>query len=257
VLINLSVAELAAGMPEASAHHLAMASQLNQTMRDPIMGAAIIYNYAEALLQSGNTKRKPLAARWLNQYLKAASPASTWWGLGFDRYSSLCGETKMACQNEQQFRVAKKLYYRPLPAIAIKVGLQVQLGDSMDEVKKSLGESELVPIFRDSNLKRMRYPKFGVEVIGTDEVIAISLNSAASPEIKLQTIGLGEQTRILKVGMTQQQVKKVLGPGTQPSTVFDPNVLYRFYPEVGLVARYIRGRVAEFLVVVIPRDTRV
>ena len=84
-------------------------------------------------------------------------------------------------------------------------------------------------------------------------MIAVSLNSALSPVLKLQAQGPGGQTKTLRVGMTQAQVAQVLGPTSFAATVFDAAAPYKFYPQVGLAARWVQGRVAEWLVVILPR----
>jgi len=84
-------------------------------------------------------------------------------------------------------------------------------------------------------------------------VMAISLNSRLAPALKLQAQGSGGQARILKVGMTEPQVTQVLGPTSFAATVFNAATPYRFYPQVGLAARFVQGRVAEWLVVILPR----
>jgi hypothetical protein len=106
---------------------------------------------------------------------------------------------------------------------------------------------------REAKLNRYRYLKLGIDVIGADQVMAISLNSRVAPALKLQTRGAGGQAKVLRVGMTEPQVTQVLGPTSVETTVFNPAAPYKFYPQVGLAARFVQGRVAELLVVILPR----
>src|SRR6185436_8795188 len=89
VLVNLSVAELAAGKAELSDRHLGQANRLAGYVA--VVRAAILYNYAQELLQSGKGNQKRDASDALYKYLKLASPASIWWKLGWASYSRLCG----------------------------------------------------------------------------------------------------------------------------------------------------------------------
>ncbi len=252
VFVNLSVADLAAHKADLSDRYLREAYRL--AGNDPSIRAAILYNYAQELLQSGNDNQKRDAADALYKYLKMASPASIWWKLGWGSYSKLCGESSLKCETEQQIRSSATQGFRALPPVETGQGIQIQLGDSIEEVQKRLGAAATIPIARDVKLNRYRYPRLGLDVIGTDQVMAISLTGQAAPALKLQAQGAGGATRTLKVGMTMQQVAQVLGPTSFPATVFSAAVPYRFYPQVGLAARFVAGRVAELLVVVLPRQ---
>lgn len=251
VLINLSVADLAAGKADLSEQHLRDAYRLAGNVA--VIRATILYNHAQSLLQSGNAEQKREAAKALNAFLKMASPASIWWKLGLDSYSSLCGELGLKRETEQQIRAGVKQSFRPLPPVEVSQGVRVQLGDAIEDVQKRLGASQSVPVVRGTDLKRMSYAKYGIDVIGDQNVVAISLNSATSPALVLQAAGSGGQTKTVKVGMTLQQVTQVLGPTATTATVFSPAIAYKFYPQVGLAARVVGGRVAEWLVVVLPR----
>jgi Zn-dependent protease with chaperone function len=251
VLVNLSVAELAAGKAELSDRHLGQANRLAGNVA--VIRAAILYNYAQELLQSDKGNQRRNASDALYKYLKIGSPASIWWKLGLDSYSKLCSESGMNCETEQQIRAGATQEFRPLPPVEVRQGVQVQLGDSIEEVQKRLGPAITIPIARDAKLNRYRYLKLGMDVIGTDQVMAISLNSRLAPALKLQMQGSGGQARVLKVGMTEPQVTQVLGPTSFAATVFNAATPYRFYPQVGLAARFVQGRVAEWLVVILPR----
>ncbi|MEK6324978.1 MAG: M48 family metalloprotease [Acidobacteriota bacterium] len=251
VLVNLSVAELAAGRADLSDRHLGQAYRLAGSVA--VIRGAILYNYAQALLQSGKENQKRDASDALYKYLKTASPASLWWRLGLNSYSKLCGAFGGTCETEQQIRASATQDFRPLPPVEVRPGIQIQLGDSIEEVQKRLGSATSIPIVREAKLNRYRYPKLGIDVIGTDQVIAISLNSRVAPALKLQAQGPGGHAKTLRVGMTQPQVAQVLGPTSFAATVFNTATSYSFYPQVGLAARFVQGRVAEWLVVILPR----
>ena len=251
VLVNLSVAELAAGKAELSDRHLGQAYRLAGNVA--VIRAAILYNYAQELLQSDKAIQKREASDALYKYLKIGSPASIWWKLGVESYSKLCSESGIKCETEQQIRAGATQEFRPLPPVEVRRGIQVQLGDSIEDVGKRLGPAITIPIAREAKLNRYRYPRLGVDVIGSDQVMAISLNSRAAPALRLQEQGPGGQAKILRVGMTETQVTQVLGATSFAATVFSATASYRFYPQVGLAARFVAGRVAEWLVVILPR----
>lgn len=251
LLINLSVASLAAGKPDLSKKHLSDAYRLAGNVAG--IRATILYNHAQLLLQSGKPEQKREAAKALNIFLKMTSPASIWWKLGFDSYTGLCGEPGLQCETEQQIRAVAKQGFRPLPPVEVTPGMRIQLGDAIEDVEKRFGTSQNLSVMRGTELKRMNYTKYGIEVIGDQNVMAISLNSAASPALTLQSAGAGGQTRTVKVGMTMQQVTQVLGPPPYTVMVFSTTIPYKFYPQLGLAARVVGGRVAEWIVVALPR----
>ncbi len=251
VLVNLSVADLAAGKTDLSDRYLGEANRLAGNVA--AVRGAILYNYAQELLQSGKENQRRNASDALYKYLKLASPASIWWKLGLDSYSKLCSESGMRCETEQQIRATTTQGFRPLPPVEVGQGIRIQLGDSIEDVLKRLGPAISIPIAREAKLNRYRYPKYGIDVIGTDQVVAVSLNGPAAPALKLQTQGPGGQARTLRVGMTELQVTQVLGPTSAEATVFNAEVPYAFYPQLGIAARFVQGRVAEWLVVILPR----
>ena len=252
VLVNLSVADLAAGKAELSDRHLREAYRLAGNIA--AIRAAIQYNYAQASLQLGKADYRREAADALSKYLKIASPASIWWGLGLTSYLKLCGQTGLKCETEQQLRAGATQGFRFLPPVAAGQGVQIHLGDAIADVQKRLGAAPSIPIAKELKLNRYCYSKLGLDVIGTDEVMAISLHSAAAPPLTLQERGPGGQARTLRIGMTVAAVADVLGPTSEAATVFNAAVTYRFYPQVGLAARFVQGRVAEWLVVLLPRQ---
>jgi tetratricopeptide (TPR) repeat protein len=252
ILINLGVADLAGGKADAGDKCFRDAYRLAGTI--PAIQSVILFNHALSILRSSKADNKQEAATSLAYYLKTSSPASIWWKIGLDNYSRLCGEPGLQCESEQQIRAATgPSRFRPLPPVELSQGVRVQLGDSIDDVQKRLGPGVELPVAQGFTIKRYRYQKYGIDVIGSDQVIAVDLNKASAPALKLQQSGAGGKTSTLKVGMTRLEVARVLGPTSVAATVFSPTVPFRFYPQVGLAARFERGVVAEWLVVIIPR----
>jgi predicted Zn-dependent protease len=250
VLVNLGVADLAAGRDDQSDQRFREA--YIAAGNDQSIKATVLYNYALALLRRGD-ENKGDAARVLFGYLQMSNPSSIWWQLAFEKYSKLCSEQGLKCQTEQQIQAKAKPHYRPIPAVNLGGGIKVQLGDSMSEAQSRLGSARSIPVVRGTDLKRVRALGRGIDLIGADEVFAISLNSRRSPPLELQRTGTGAKRFTMRVGMPGLQVRQALGPGTV-ATVFDVRVPYRFYPELGLAVRFVQDRVAELLIVILPRE---
>ncbi|MCI0487188.1 MAG: M48 family metalloprotease [Blastocatellia bacterium] len=251
VLVNLGVAELAAGKMDLCDQHLNQAFSLAGD--HPVIKATIFYNHALLQLKKGEGGKKRDATTALAGFLQATSPASIWWKLGFEQFSKLCSEQKVRCLTREEALARVRPPLRPVPSVRTGKGIDLQLGDSMDDVQKRLGNASPVPVVRGSNLKRLYYPASGVEVTGNEEVLAIALKGRAAPALELQRVGIGGGKVTLRVGMTAQRLTQILGPRFAATTIFNPTIRYRFYPEVGLAARVVQGRVTELLVVIVPR----
>ena len=158
----------------------------------------------------------------------------------------------MTCATEQQIRERDAQATRRVVSVSLKDGRQVQVGDSVADIEKRLGPSQSIPVVRGANLSRLPYPKLGVDLICTDQVMGIAVKGAAAPMITVQETGTGGQKKNLRIGMTPQQVAQVLGTKNYVAPAFNSVVPYRFYPNRGVAARYVAGRVAEYLVVVVP-----
>ena len=66
----------------------------------------------------------------------------------------------------------------------------------------------------------------------------------------LQRGGIQQQQFVRKEAA---QVAQVLGTTSSAATVLNAAMPYSFYPQVGLAARFVAGRVVEWLVVLLPR----
>ena len=80
--------------------------------------------------------------------------------------------------------------------------------------------------------------------------------SPKAPPVPLQQTGIGSEMRALKVGMSEATAKDLLKDQVADRMlrfIADTSVGYHFYPELGLAIRYDQQRVAEIVVVQVPR----
>jgi predicted Zn-dependent protease len=250
VLVNLAVAQLASGKTDLSQRSLDLAVSLAGDR--PAVRSTVSYNRAMAQLRQGGPVAKRSATTSLANFLQETSPASVWWKLGFDQFSQLCSEQKLSCITREQALASVESPFRSIPSVN-SGGKNIQLGDSMNQVERQLGETTAVPVVRGSNLKRLYYPSRGLEIIGDNEVLAISLRGRTAPALELQHSGTGGGKVAVRVGMTDRSFSQVLGSRFETTTTFSAATPYRFYPTVGLAARVAQGVVTELLVVIVPR----
>jgi Zn-dependent protease with chaperone function len=249
ILTNAGVANLAMGNLELSGKRAIEAYDLGGN-KSPLTAPAILYNYAATLDREGSTEQKRRAAQVLYDYLRVASRSSAWFSIGSERYKHLCSEQSLACKPaETAFTQTNRLIFN----VDLGKGRVVSLADSMDDVEKRLGKPVPIPVVKTANIKRLKYPQLGVEVLGREQVLAISLSAPNSPPVNIRRRGLGSQAKLLRVGMTQQELAQIVGNEGVETRVFNPLVPYKFYPEVGLAVRLLTGKVAEIMIVQIPR----
>jgi hypothetical protein len=249
ILTNAGVANLASGNLELSAKRAIEAYDLGGN-KSSLTAPAILYNYALTLAREGSTEQKRKAAQILYDYLRVASRSSAWFTIGNERYQHLCSEQSLACKPaETAFTQPNRLVL----SLDLGRGRVVALADSMAEVENRLGKPVPIPVVRNANIKRLKYPQMGIEVLGREQVLAIALSGAAAPSVSVRRRGLGSQAKTLRVGMTQPELAQVVGNEAIETRVFNPLVPYKFYPEVGLAVRMVTGKVAEIMIVQVPR----
>jgi hypothetical protein len=253
VLINAGVAALAGGRVVEGTQ---LFGQLERKGR-PISKAAssaLRYNRAALLAESAKAADRRDAVRQLEVYLRTATPDSAWWTLAYKRYANLCRELDLAQQSEQKLKKPARARLRLLTSVTLGPDRTVSLGEPVAAIQDRLGGAEVVPVIPKTNLVRMRYPDCGVELLATDQVLAICLRSPRAPALPLRGTGLGAEAREVRVGMSQDEFEQILGDGDYVFRELDTrNVNYRFYREVGLAVRIRQGTVEALVVVQIPK----
>jgi tetratricopeptide (TPR) repeat protein len=249
ILTNAGVANLADGKLDLSAKRAIEAYDLGGN-KSTVTAPAILYNFAATLEREGSVDQKRKATQILYDYLRVASRSSVWFPIGSERYQHLCSEQSLACKAaEAVVAQPNRLIFN----IDLGKGRTVSLSDSMAEVEQRLGKPVPIPVVKAANIRRLKYPQLGVEVLGREQVLAISLSTKTSPAIQVRRKGLGSQAKLLRVGMTQAELGQIIGTEFLETRVFNPLTPYRFYPDIGLAVRLTGGLVSEIMIVQIPR----
>lgn len=257
VLINAGVAEMAGGDVMTGAARFDRAETYGQALRGrrrvpAVVSTALLYN--RAMLLSGTSGREAEAVPLLEQYLRRASAASAWWELAYERYAALCAMTGVTARSEKALRRRANPSLRTVTSVEFPGGGGVTLAEPMDDVTERLGTGQRIPVAGRSRLSRVYYADRGVELVVTDEVLAVSLKGPNAPSLPLRGAGLGAETVVtLHVGMSRDELDEALELEDYiPGKFIDPNVNYRFYRDLGLAIRVKGGVVREIVVVQIP-----
>lgn len=258
--INLAVAYAALGDAEKAMTTL---SQVETFLKDDTHSSfrgdiavsnALAYNHALLLAQSPDGQRQRLAIGELESYLRKTDSSLAWWQLAYQRYNALCKQSGTVPKTENQLLSQATARFRPVAALDVIRG-QIALGQTLVEVKRQLGaEAASTPVVRGTNVVRVEYPKLGIAVIGTDEVLAIVLcNDKASP-VNLREMGLGARSIQLQVGMTSADLDRLLGDSDYDfRQLIDPDLNYRFYSDLGIAVLSQSGKIVELVISQIPK----
>jgi hypothetical protein len=259
VLVNASVADLSGGRTGQSSQRLDDAEQITEGLgrravaRNSIMGP-LLYN--RALLFAGSPKNsdKARAVALLEQFLRSASPASLWWDVGYDLYVKLCAEIGKTPKDKRTVQRETEVVYKPILSVSVGEGPELSLSESLAETKGRLGECEIVPVVQGTNLVEMHYPSLGLNIVGTENVLAIRLSGSRAPALSLRLSGIaGPTIAKLHVGMTGQELNKLLGEvDYDMRELVDPDIHYRFYRRIGVAVREKNGKVIEIVIAQIP-----
>lgn len=258
--INLAVAYAALGDAEKAMTTL---SQVETFLKDDTHSSfrgdiavsnALAYNHALLLAQSPDGQRQRLAIGELENYLRKTDSSLAWWQLAYQRYNALCKQSGAVPKTENQLLSQAAARFRPVAALDVTRG-QIALGQNLVEVRRQLGaEVSSSPVVRGTNVVRVEYPKLGIAVIGTDEVLAIILCSDKASPVNIKEMGLGTKSIQLQVGMTNADLDRLLGDSDYDfRQLIDPDVNYRFYSDLGIAVLSQSGKIVELVISQIPK----
>ena len=258
---NLAVAYAAAGRAEDSARMLQAASKIlgDQPLSFGVPGlleaTAVLYNQSMFLADTGDRDARSTALKNLADYLRATSPSSAWWPLAYERYSKLATEMGVPAAEKEKLQSDYQTLVREVSSVDLGGGKSIVLGQPLNELKVALGPGEVLSTVSGTDIRRLRYAAYGLDVLADTQVLAIILESPKAPAVLVRRQGMGSDATPLRVGMSAEQVDKVLAD--QDSTMenlIDPWIAYRFYPTLGVAIRVGPQRTVEELVLVrVPR----
>jgi len=258
--VNLGAAQLAGGDRKEGLAMLDKAVALVKKVEEGRAGmvrGAILYHQAMVGSDATEMDARKQAVDQFERYLGTSDPLSAWWDLAYERYNALCKAVEREPNTKAAFFKGLESQLRAPAGLILEGGVKVMLSDQIADVIKRLGDVKITNVF-GSAMKRYGFEKYGIELLATDEVIAIILSSPNSPGIKLQARGVGGEEAIeLKRGVEQSLIKqKMPGFDTYVSReLLVPDVYYHYYRQLGIAIRYDKhpyGKISELLLVRVP-----
>ncbi len=260
ILINAGVADLAGGRLETSAQKFDEGEKLGsrlfgQAGRFPPgtgQASALLYNRAVLLAASPDKDKQQQAVRQFEAYLTWAGPASAWWPLAYEQYASVCKKLSQSPKKKEDLSTPAATRRRLVTSVRLASGATLVVSEPLADAVQRLGER--VPVVSRTKLARWHCPQQGVEVLATDRILSIHLVGDKAPPVLLREAGPGGKTSELRLNMPEAELNRILGDEVSDNRALDdPNVLYRFYPRLGIALRTTDGKVSELAVAQIPR----
>jgi hypothetical protein len=217
----------------------------------------LLFNRAKMAATSTDMESKRKGYLDIQRYLQLSSPDSAWWPLGYDLYVELAKATaqKAISKEELSRRTIGRL--RVLTTLDLAKDKQITLSEATPDVLKRLGQdtNKGIPVFESSIYKRYNAVSAGIDILGGPKVMAIFLTGDKAPPIIIQGKGLGAEKAELRVGMTVKDLlSKFKSEAVETNRSIDnPAVKYVFLPDLGLAIRAANDRIAEMVLVQIPR----
>jgi hypothetical protein len=252
LFINLGVAYLSEGQNTEGLKWLDRAEAIMRKLVGPGRSAvrdltdALLYNRAMLLASAPDRPSRERAADALQTYLRSANPLSAWWPLAFDRYASLCKEQRRKAASRDELSKARPESLRPAP-VRLAPDLELMPGVEVRSVLGRLGPCREIPTLVRTNLRRLCFEKYPVEVLVTDVVLAVCISGPGAPPVLLR--GRSSKDVELRVGMTVEEMDRVLGHNYRTCALASAGLFFRCYPEEGVAVRLVGGKVVEVIVV--------
>jgi Zn-dependent protease with chaperone function len=264
LLVNAGVAEIASGDPAAAEMLFAQAQALYggndaEAADSSVVAGAIRFNRGRMYAAAGDAAQRQSAIEQLEAYLASTSSASNWWPLAYEQYEKLCDEVSVAAKNEDELRVAANTQYRLVTGIALPDGGVITLNDPLTELEKSLGKGREQKIVKNSNVRRLQYPKLGLDLLCANRVVAIRLRGPQAPPLMIRASGAGGKSHAIRPGMTVSELDLLLGgDATQWDERYGATsqIVYRFYSRLGFGVRLGGDKIVEIIVAQIPIEAK-
>lgn len=258
--INLAVAYAAQGSSDKAMNTL---SQVETSLKQEspawlrsasLVSNALAYNRALLLAQSPDGQRQKLAVAALESYLRQTGPSLAWWQLAYQRYASLCKQSGTAPKPQNVLLAESSVKFRPVASLEFGKG-RITLGERLTEAKQALGAaSSSSPAVRGTNLLQIEYPGQGIKLLGTEEVLAITLSGEKAPALNIREMGLSTKPVQLRVGMSVAELEQIVGDADYDfRQLLDPDLNYRFYSDLGIAVLTENSKVVELVISQVPK----
>ena len=249
---NLAVALAAAGRKQEAFKLVQSGAKYVSADADPgvLQLNALRYNFGMLLVESSDPQQRGEGLGYLEVYLKEANDTSAWWPLAYERYTQVCREMNMAVKTQAQLQRATRRALREVSTIELGPGKSVTLGESSTNLRTAGGTWREISTVSGTRIRRLRSADNGLDVLVDDKVLAMILRDPKGPAVNVKGIGADTRTDLLRVGMTAQDVDRILqAQAYRFESLGDTWTPYRYYPFLGVAMMLGANRTVDELVV--------
>ncbi len=263
VFINAGVAALRAGDTDRGQACFDKATKTLESNKDgeeadddsiEEVNTALRYNQAIQLAAANSNESRSKAKDLFESFLSQQNSRGQWWPLAYESYKQVCQQLGVEPRPEAGFSHRRE-EVRPVVAITLPDDQTVGLSNSMDEVLQMLGPATKQDVaVQRTNLRILTYPDRGLQIIGTDRVLTISTLGPTAPPVPVRIAGAEGQVRQIQVGMSLVEFEAALGNPDEimERPILNPDVLYRYYTDLGFGIRIAGGFVTEIMIAQLP-----
>ncbi len=193
----------------------------------------------------------------MEKYLSTESPSSVWWEIIYNHYTVFCDKAKLSAKSKASF-VKHTLQYRPVVSVNMKDRSIISLGESLSDILDNNNSFEVIPIIEKTNLVKMVKKDEGIQIIGSEVVLAISINNSSSTNIFLHTQSIGSKVDTIHCGMDFGKLKQLIGEYYSIAPNLNQQKNYFFYDKLGLAFRIDKNNsVSEIIIAQVPKLAKI
>jgi|GEM_PF-897901 len=269
IFINAGVADLAEGLIQESFDRMTSATtELNKingftgSSEAAVNGElqrALIYNKALIFSVVDDAEVQSDALRFYEVYLDNTSLTSNWWPLAYNRYAQVAEGLGRTARSIESFSSNHTPYFRTLTGFVFPNGVQVNLGQQIDEILNSMGAAGVTTddvgayrLIEDTDLVSYVFFDYETAIWSTQEIVGIQLYGSSAPAVGIQERGLGSDVRYLRIGMSEADLNALLGTDFERRVLVNFTDDYRFYRQLGLGVAISEGHVSELVITQVP-----
>jgi hypothetical protein len=215
---------------------------------------AILYNYAHSFGSTSDNKSTSAVMELLDRYLSLEDPTSAWWPIAYKRYRLLGDKFQIPIKTPEEIDHVLAVPHRSVVSLEVAKNSVLTIGQPMSKLPTGMGNGVQLNVDANSELKRVRYPSSGIELVGNSQLLAISLTDAISPPVQIKRFGTTAKGEFLRVGMGPESLSHAIG--NEPVALVPLMNLeqpYYFLPYLGVGLRLDSNKhVSEILIARIP-----
>ncbi len=250
---NLAVAFAAAGRKQEAFKLIQAGAKYVSADADPgvLQLNALRYNFGMLLVESSDPQQHAEGLSYLEVYLKEANDSSSWWPLAYERYTQVCREMNVPAKTQSQLQRATRRALREVSTLELGPGKTVRLGETLADLRTAGGTWREISTVSGTRIRRLRSAESGLDVLVDDKVLAMIVRDPRGPAVTVKGMGADTRTDLLRVGMTAQDVDRILqAQSYRFESLGDTWSPYRYYPFLGIAMMLGSSRTVNELVVV-------